>query len=89
MNENGFHADAYWESISFDILLSTVKHGEGIALLPKQYVSSDQISNYISILNVPDFQYKQNLILAYKKNKYITPQMSDFISICKTYTDML
>lgn len=89
MNDNGFHADAYWESISFDILLSTVKRNEGIAFLPKQYVANDIHTKNLVVLNVPDFHYKQNLILAYKKNKYITPQMNDFISICKTYTDML
>ena len=89
MNDNGFHADAFWESISFDILLSTVKRGQGIALLPRQYVMSDVENGSLVILNIPEFHYNQNLILAYKKNKYITTQMNDFIDICKSHTNML
>lgn len=89
MNDNGYHADAFWESISFDILLSTATRGEGIALLPKQYVETDVELGHLVILNIPEFHYTQNLILAYKKNKYITPQMDDFIEICKTYTNMI
>ncbi len=89
MNDNGYHADAFWESISFDILLSTALRSEGIALLPRQYVESNVELGNLVILNIPEFHYTQNLILAYKKNKYITPQMDDFIEICKTYTTMI
>lgn len=79
----------FWESISFDILIDACIQGIGVAFVPKQTATTAIAQKQLVALNVPGFHFTQNIYLAYQKNKYITPQMEQFFSICKNVTNVL
>lgn len=83
MTENGYPIKAYWESISFDILINAALRNMGIALLPeksvKEYLDKGALLQY----RLTGFSSSQKMVLAYQKNKYITPAMDDFFNLCR------
>ncbi|MEG0805470.1 MAG: LysR family transcriptional regulator [Lachnospiraceae bacterium] len=83
MNANGFHITPYWESISFDILVNAILKNVGIAILPHEFIKSSLENGELVQLHVKEIHYSRQLVVAYQKNKYISPQMCDFFAICQ------
>lgn len=83
MTENGHPIKAYWESISFDILINATLRNMGIALLPESSVKEYLEKGLLLQYHLPGFASSQKMVLAYQKNKYITPAMEDFFALCR------
>lgn len=83
MTESGYHINPYWESISFDILNNAATRNMGIALLPEKSVKKQLSDGNLIQCTLPDFSTSQKMILAYQKNKYVTPAMEDFFKLCR------
>lgn len=84
MTESGYPIKAYWESISFDILINAALRNMGIALLPESAVLSYLQAGQLVQYHLPGFSSSQKIVLAYQKNKYITPAMEDFFNLCRS-----
>lgn len=83
MTENGYPIKAYWESISFDILINAALRNMGIALVPEKSVKNHLENGSLIKYLLPGFSSSQKMVLAYQKNKYITPAMEDFFTLCR------
>ena len=83
MTENGYPIKAYWESISFDILINAALRNMGIALVPEKSVKNHLENGTLIKYLLPGFSSSQKMVLAYQKNKYITPAMEDFFTLCR------
>ncbi len=83
MTESGYPIKAYWESISFDILVNAALRNMGIALLPEKSVKGHLDKGELLQYQLLGFSSSQKMVLAYQKNKYITPAMEDFFELCR------
>lgn len=83
MTEHGYPIKAYWESISFDILINAALRNMGIALLPEKLIRPHLDSGNLIPYTLEGFSSSQKMVLAYQKNKYITPAMEEFFKLCR------
>ncbi len=83
MRKHGHAIIPFWESISFDILLSATLRGTGISILPRYIVEAHLKEGRLTELTIPDYDAKQTFVLSYQKNKYLTEDMIDFIELCR------
>ncbi len=83
MRQRGYLIIPYWESISFDILQNAAIEKMGITILPSRIVQKSLDRNLLIELKVPDFEYYQTFVLGWQKNKYLSPPIEEFITLCR------
>lgn len=83
MRQRGYMIIPFWESISFDILRNAAIEKMGITVLPSRIVQNALSKKLLIELPVPDYEYYQTFVLAWQKNKYISPPIEDFVTLCR------
>lgn len=77
----GLAYEAAVEANSTDVIVRLVKRGMGIAFLPEFAVRESVAKGQLAQLQVADCQVAFASQLFYHKNKWVTPQMDDFIHL--------
>ena len=78
-----------WESTSTEALVKAVGSGLGISLLPEQLVKDGLLSGRIVSRDVEEESFERTNYILWHKNKYLTPSINHFISICREISEEL
>jgi len=73
---------ALWECNSTDTIKEAVRAGLGIAVLPKIAVQRELRSKTLHALPIKGMDFHRTFKIAYHKNKYLTPALTEFIRFC-------
>lgn len=73
-----------WESTSSHAIINAVAQGLGVAVLPFMLLERDIADRTIAALPL-DPPLNRDFNIIYHKNKYLTPNMRSFISLCRQY----
>lgn len=73
-----------WESSSTQAIVKGVAQGLGVAVLPYLLTERDVRENIVSMIPLSQ-PLKRDLNIIYHKSKYLTPNMKEFINLCRNY----
>lgn len=76
-----------WESISTDAILSAVKKGLGITILPEPLVREELLKGNLATSPVMDAPFVRKNYIVWHKDKFINEQMQDMINLCHELTE--
>lgn len=79
---NNQSIEPLWESVSTQALVTAVKAGLGISVLPYWLVLEDLLEQTVSMLRLDGIELKRNYYLIHHEDKFISNSMNDFIKIC-------
>lgn len=85
MNNKGYTLSPFWESISYDILLSAAIRGLGISILPRKMISNPILKGELIELTIPSYRSIQTFSLAWQKGKYFSAPIEGFINLCREH----
>lgn len=77
------YLEPFLEIGNTDIIIELLKDGCGISLLPKYTIKSQLKKGSLRALNIEEMDLRIKMQLLYNRNKWITPQMEQFISLTK------
>lgn len=83
MNELGLRIEPYWESTSTMALINAAENCLGIAVVPLLLVDKRLAEGNLVEIKPPGLDLSRKLVIAYHKNKYLTPAMHDLMAICR------
>ncbi len=74
---------ASWICSNADTIKMAVAEGLGISIISKRAVISEVKSGMLCMKEIDGIQFYRKFKIIYHKNKYLTEQMKDFISLCR------
>ncbi|WP_434796217.1 LysR family transcriptional regulator [Terrisporobacter vanillatitrophus] len=80
--ENKIKINKKWSCTNTEAIKNLVKDGKGIAIISKLLIKKEMEEEKLRIINVDNIKVYRESKLIYHKNKYISPQMKNFIDIC-------
>ena len=84
----GITLSPIWEGISAEALLSGVKKGFGISILPECLVQEAILSGEVVLLKIEGLPFVRTFDLVYHKDKLLTPRMEAFLDLCRTFENV-
>ncbi|MGN7396691.1 LysR family transcriptional regulator [Peribacillus frigoritolerans] len=80
----GFEPKVFFESANLETVQSLVAAGMGITLIPKMVARRKTLSSNLVYIPICDVPAKRNLVLSYKKGRYLSKAAKSLISVMKT-----
>ncbi|MFT3983604.1 MAG: LysR family transcriptional regulator [Lachnospiraceae bacterium] len=74
---------ASWTCSNADTIKMAVAEGLGISIISKRAVISEVKSGMLCMKEIDGIRFYRTFKIIYHKNKYLTEQMKDFISLCR------
>lgn len=78
----GLEIEPLWVSISTQAILSAVKEGLGISVLPYLFVQDSLERGELKTARIKDVTLDRKFSIITHRNKFLTQSMQDFIQIC-------
>ncbi|MHB1454623.1 MAG: LysR family transcriptional regulator [Saccharofermentanales bacterium] len=78
----GLEIEPLWVSISTQAILSAVKEGLGISVLPYLFVQDSLERGELKTTRIKDVTLDRKFSIITHRNKFLTQSMQDFIQIC-------
>lgn len=77
-----------WESVSSDALLLAAIQGLGVAVLPEEVAAPLVRTGRLCQREIVDAPLRRQWTVAWHREKYLTPIMQDFLTLCRTIGDV-
>lgn len=68
-----------------EAIKNTVATGLAISVMSKMAVQKEVSRNELAIVNIAGINFKRQFVIAYHKNKYISPALQQLIQVCVDY----
>lgn len=85
MEQAGIAIQPAWQGMSTGALLHAVIQGLGVAVLPRRLVASNLQRGLVRLFSIRGLAFKRQFQIVLHRNKYITPPLSQFIELCRSY----
>ncbi|MEG1411464.1 MAG: LysR family transcriptional regulator [Terrisporobacter sp.] len=91
LSEHNVNVNKKWYCTNTEAIKNIVIAGKGMAIISKMLVEKEIKDNTLRVLPIKDIKIERQNKLIYHKNKYISPQMKEFMDIClnKKYHDVI
>ena len=83
---HGLRVQPAWESVSTQALVTAVRKGLGISLLPRKLVEQDIARGAVCTRALEGETLERQNHIVWHKNKYLTKAAEDFIALCQEAT---
>lgn len=70
---------------SAEAIKNTVSTGRAISVMSKMAVQKEVSRNELAIVKIEDMNFQRQFVIAYHKNKYISPALEHMIQLCIDY----
>ena len=81
LNKNNVEISSFLRVQSPEAAIKVMQRGNYMSVLPDYAVNKAISDNRLVLLNIPDFKQTQSVQFITHKNKAVTPQIADFLSI--------
>jgi len=68
-----------------EAIKNTVSSGLAISVMSRMAVQKEVNRNELAIIKIEGINFKRQFVIAYHKNKYISPALHQFIRVCNDY----
>jgi len=85
--KNNIQISPLWQSASTDALINAVEAGIGITILPSSLCEEALNKKEIITRPIAHQKLKRTFYVVMHKQKYITPELTDVLNICKNISD--
>lgn len=82
LNDHNIRINKKWNSTNTEAIKNIVISGKGMAIISRLLIEKELKENTLKVLPIKDIKINRQNNLIYHKNKYISPQMKNFINIC-------
>ena len=87
VHDRGLSLNIICECSNVGLVKEQVLKGRGITIISARSVEKELLSGQLSVIRCTPCMWERPFILAYRKQKYLSQPLKDFIHIAKTYTD--
>jgi DNA-binding transcriptional LysR family regulator len=85
MASNGINWQVAGVYNNAEAIKNTVAMGLGISVMSKMAVQKEVTRHELAIVQIEGINFKRQFVIAYHKNKYISPALQQLISLCIDY----
>ena len=83
LNDRGIVANKIYEFSTLSAIFASVMTGLGIALFPKSSIDEYQLKDELQIISIPEKYEKVEIDFIYRKDRYLTQALKNFIEELK------
>lgn len=85
LEECGITPEISWGSCDYDAIISAVKHGHGVGIVPERFSRKERVRNQLHICDITGMDVSFNYRLAYRKGRVFPKELVEFIKICEEF----
>ncbi len=83
----GIEVEAKWSCQSADAILNAVAEGQGLSVVSRRAAEGAAEKGLIRITGIEEMDLTREFSLIYHKNKFLSPPLRRFMSVCEAYGD--
>ena len=81
----GIEVEDKWSCQSADAILNAVAEGQGLSVVSRRAAEGAAEKGLIGVLRIEGMDLTRKFSLIYHKNKFLSPPMRGFMSVCEAY----